>query len=114
MYLYRWVPTNQRPLRLHVDSETFTQEWCACWADPTRDANPLVEMADPALRSWERMLRRQDPPDINILSLCAGFNSEIPIAIDMIDHWITQVEQTRSVHEQLQWLMVYALRAGEC
>mgnify|MGYP003660874394 CR=1 FL=1 len=106
MFLYKILPTTQRPLPLAVDSTTFSTEWRACWEDKNRDMTGLYEMAVPGIEYWEQLLTRSTLPDINMVSLCARLGPSADVSLPMIDNWIKWVHTGGSVDEHL-WMLFF-------
>jgi hypothetical protein len=110
MYTYRILPTNQRSLPLLVDSQTFTEEWKACWEDKSRNMTTLMEYAIPMFKHWDQLLSRTAAPDINMISLCAQLAPDSDHAIHKIKKCIHWATHNTSVRNELELLFIEHVR----
>lgn len=109
--MYEPLPTNVRPMKLDVTSEEFVSEWGRCILNKKSDITTLLEIVDPFIKNWEKLLReRNDQKDISYVTLQKLLSKDKEHSLVMIDSWIQWADSTSTVENELLYLFIERVR----
>lgn len=110
LYKARAYPSVISPLS--CPPEEFFKEWRLCWKDSDRDTTKLYNMAFPTVLHWMSMLEDPDyDKDLSYQTLYARLESRGGNPSEQIDRWIDYAKQTTTLIEELEMILLRALRA---
>lgn len=110
----RIASNTSRPFpTLIVDSETFVEEWRACWQEREKPLDKLMLMAEPVFKYWEQLLTNPPAnPDVNLISLINLLHHDPIESVNIIEHWLIDEIKDSLIHE-LQYIFINHVRTAK-
>jgi hypothetical protein len=110
MFKTKRLATNTRPLPLHVDDFTFTEEWILCAESIERDRTLLIQMLEPVIEHWINLITEPSyPKDVTFMSLYSAIQGRaLNEYEDPLKYWIAYQGSKKEIRQQLIciWLNV--------